>query len=148
MPLWQIYHPDGAFVDGPSKTLLVKDITRMYEELGLPTFYTVTQFIKLSSGDFYIGNRPNSGNPFIRIVINHIAITIDEGNNASFKSAIKRVNHVLKSHVHDKGYDYEVHVGQTDRRLWQTNGMSPPQFGSSEEATWVSENRPVWYDGA
>ncbi|KZZ92557.1 Tautomerase [Moelleriella libera RCEF 2490] len=148
MPLWQVFYQDGAFEDAASKTALAQDATKMYEAIGLPAFYVVVQFIKLARDDLYIGGKQNSGNPFIRIVINHVAYVIPEENDAMFAATVKHINAVLLPHVYVRGYDSEVHVGETDRRLWQINGMNPPKFDSEEQKLWAEKNRPVWYDGA
>lgn len=51
----------------------------------------------------------------------------------------------MKPHLLDKGYDFEYHVDETDRRLWKINGLVPPPFKSEEEKVWVRENRAVEY---
>ena len=76
MPLWQIYHPVGAFDSESSKQAFVDDITAFYTGLGLPPFYVITQFFLLQPSDFYYGGKQNSKNPFVRIVVNHIASTV------------------------------------------------------------------------
>ncbi|KAK2594029.1 hypothetical protein QQS21_008248 [Conoideocrella luteorostrata] len=148
MPLWQVYYPVGAFEDAASKKALAEDITELYKAVGLPAFYVVVQFIKLSPEDLYVGGKQHSGTPFIRIVVNHVAYVIPKQEDAMFASTVKRINAVLKPHIYDRGYDSEVHVGETDRRLWQINGMNPPKFDSEEQKLWAEANYPIWYDGA
>lgn len=80
MPLWLIFHPAGTFEDAASKQALAKDITRIYTGIGLPAFYVVTNFIKLSVADVWVGGEQRSDNPFIRIVIDHIAVRMEKSN--------------------------------------------------------------------
>jgi hypothetical protein len=55
---------------------------------------------------------------------------------------------VMKPHLLDKGYDFEYHVDETERRLWKVNSLIPPPFKSAEEQLWVKENKAVAYEGA
>jgi len=148
MPLWLIFHPPGTFEDSVSKQAFAEDITKMYtEDLGLPAFYVVANFIKLSPEDVWIGGKQKTDKHFIRIVINHVAYHVpDEDSN--YKSASSRITRVLKPHVIDRGYVSEFHVDETDRRLWKINGLIPPPFKSEEEKLWAKENRAVVYEGA
>jgi hypothetical protein len=78
MPLWNIYHPEGTFEDNASKESLSKDITAIYHDgpAALPKFYVIVNFIKLPQNSTYIGGIPNTGTPFIRLKIDHIAVTL------------------------------------------------------------------------
>lgn len=149
MPLWQIYHPAGTFEDDASKQAFAKDITQMYTELGLPSFYVVAYFHKQEHGDAFIGGTCKAPGtvPFIRVVINHIAIHVPDVDQMYLRTT-SRLDQIMKPHLVDKGYDFEYHVSETERRLWKINGLIPPQFKSEEEQLWVRENRPVLYEGA
>lgn len=119
----------------------------MYIELGLPAFYVVTTFIPLPAEDLLVGGEPQDGNPFIRIVITHVAINMPD-EDAVYKRSTSRIDQILKPHVADLGYNWEYHVDETERRLWKINGMIPPPWKSEEESLWGKENRAVPYDGA
>lgn len=147
MPLWQIYHPAGTFNDQKSKEAFAKDITELYTDVGLPAFYVVVCFIPLAAEDILVGGEIKSEKPFIRVVITHIALHVPD-NDASYKRTTSRIDAVLKPHIADKGYDWEYHVAETERRLWKVNGMIPSPSKSEHEQLWARENRAVPYDGA
>ncbi|KAJ5647840.1 hypothetical protein N7490_004212 [Penicillium lividum] len=147
MPLWQIYHPPGTFETNVSKQTLAGDITEMYKGFGLPAFYVVTQFIQLKNSDVWVGGMSRTEKPFVRVVIAQIAVRLPD-DDAAYRQNTMHVDNVLRPHIQDKGYDWEYHVDETERRLWKINGMIPPALKSEEERMWVKENRPVPYDGA
>ncbi|KAL2214860.1 putative oxalocrotonate tautomerase [Thermoascus aurantiacus ATCC 26904] len=147
MPLWLIFHPAGIFEDSASKQALAEDITKMYTELGLPAFYVVAKFIKLPAEDIWVGGKQKTDKPFIRVVIKHIAIHVPD-DDALYRRTTSRIDRILKPHIADKGYDWEFHVEETERKLWKINGMIPPPHKSEEERVWVKENRAVPYEGA
>jgi hypothetical protein len=147
MPLWQIYHPTGTFKDTVSKQALAEDITKMYTGIGLPSFYVVAQFIQMSESDVWVGGQPKIANPFIRVVITQIAVRLPD-DDVAYKKNTTTIDNVLKPHIADKGYDWEYHVDETERRLWKINGMIPPLWKSEEERLWCTENKPVPYEGA
>ena len=142
MPLWLIFHPTGTFKDDATKQALSRDITAMYTDRGLPAFYVIVNFIKLAGNDVYIGGRPNTENPFIRIVINHIAIQ-QPNTDESYHRVTTRISEILKPYIADKGYDEEFHVDETERRLWRIQGMDPPPFESEQEKAWAVANKAV-----
>ncbi|KNG81924.1 hypothetical protein ANOM_009730 [Aspergillus nomiae NRRL 13137] len=149
MPLWQIYHPPGTLEDGASKKAFAEDITEMYTDLGLPAFYVVVNFFEMDTKNTYIGgvSKTAKDKPFIRIVITHIAIHIPDAD-AVYLRTTSRLDKIVKPHLLDKGYDFEYHVDETERRLWKINSLIPPQYKSPEEQVWVKENRPSPYEGA
>lgn len=147
MPLWLIFHPEGTFEDLASKKALTEDITKIYTEIGLPPFYVVINFMKMTPGDTWVGAEYKLEKPFIRVVAEHIAVHMPDSDEA-YKRVTTRLDQALKPHVADKGYNWEFHVDETERRLWKVNGMIPPAFGSEEEKLWVKENRAVAYPGA
>ncbi|KAJ4314267.1 hypothetical protein N0V94_006536 [Neodidymelliopsis sp. IMI 364377] len=143
MPLWLIFHPDGTFEDDASKEALAVDITKIYTSAGLPAFYVVTNFIKMPGNTMLVGGkRLSKDKPFVRVSIEHIAVRLPDEDEV-YKSISNRVDEALKPHVADKGYDWEFHIDETERRLWKVNGMFPPAFKSEEEKIWVKENRAV-----
>jgi hypothetical protein len=145
MPLWLIYHPAGTFEDLATKQGLYRDITAMYTDRGLPAFYVIVNFIKLPSDDIFIGGRPNTENPFIRIIINHIAI-IQPNTDEAYYRVRTRISQILKPYIADKCYDEEFHVDETERRLWRIQGMDPPPFESEQEKLWAIANKAVDLD--
>ncbi|KAH8655771.1 putative oxalocrotonate tautomerase [Xylariales sp. PMI_506] len=147
MPLWLIYHTDDTFVDEESKGALARDITKFYTDLGLPAFYVVANFIKLGSRDVWVGGETRAGQqPFVRITIDHIAIHVPKEDDARYHRATAAIDALLKPHVADKGYAWEFHVDETERRLWKVNGFIPPAWKSAGEQLWAKENRAVPYE--
>ncbi|OAL53557.1 hypothetical protein IQ07DRAFT_502296 [Pyrenochaeta sp. DS3sAY3a] len=144
MPLWLIFHPDGTFEDDASKEAFSKDITNFYNQrVGLPKFYAVVNFIKMPGNTMWVGGEKiNKNKPFIRIVIEHIAVTLPN-QDEDYKRTANAIDAILKPHVADKGYSWEFHIDETERRLWKVQGLFAPPFGSEEEKIWVKENRAV-----
>lgn len=96
----------------------------------------------MAGNDVYMGGRPNTENPFIRIMINHIAITQPDTDEA-YRRVTTRISQILKPYVADKGYDEEFHVDEIERRLRRIQCMDPPPFGSEQERLWVTANKAV-----
>lgn len=120
----------------------------MYTDLGLPAFYVVAQFHELENENVYLGGvSPASNKPFVRVVITHIAIHVPDAD-ASYLRTTSRLDKVMKPHLLDKGYDFEYHVDETERRLWKINSLIPPAYKSEAEQEWVRQNAPVPYEGA
>ncbi|KAH9209009.1 putative oxalocrotonate tautomerase [Leptodontidium sp. 2 PMI_412] len=145
MPLWLIYHPEGVFKDAESKKPLSESITSLYTALGLPAFYAVVIFIPVPAENFWVGGEEPRRNPFIRISVDHIAVRMDDKN---YENWTARVDKALKPHIEDRGYDWEYHIGETERRLWKVNGVNAPPFGSRSEKEWFAANRVIpWSEG-
>ncbi|KIN07068.1 hypothetical protein OIDMADRAFT_108442 [Oidiodendron maius Zn] len=140
MPLWLIYHPEDVFKDAESKRLLSESITALYTAIGLPAFYAVVIFTPVPTTNFWVGGEERRGAPFIRISVDHIAVRMDD---KAYENWTARVDKALKPHIEDKGYDWEYHIGETERRLWKVNGLNAPPFGSESEKTWVAANRVI-----
>ncbi|KAF7924939.1 uncharacterized protein EAE98_007027 [Botrytis deweyae] len=142
MPFWNIYYTKNAFDDENSKKSLSQDITKLYTEVGLPAFYVVVVFTEVSDVNMYVGgDQPTT--PFIRIAVDHIAVHMEEAQHYEWTS---RVDEALKPHIEDKGYNWEYHIDETERRLWKVNGMYAPPFGSQAEKAWVAENKPLRWE--
>ncbi|KAH7089276.1 putative oxalocrotonate tautomerase [Paraphoma chrysanthemicola] len=144
MPLWLIFHTEDTFQDVPSKRAVTQDITKIYTSIGLPPFYVVVNFIKMATGDQWIGGEIKSDKPFVRVAIEHIAVNLPN-EDAVYDRTARAIDKALKPHVADKGYDWEFHIDETDRRLWKVNGLIPPAWKSEQEKIWFKENRPVPY---
>jgi len=147
MPLWVVYHPPGTFDDDETKQALAKDITDWYStgRGTLPRFYVVVNFIQLPVNSVWVGGELRKDKPFIRLTVDHIAVRMPD-DDAQYKRIMQGISAFLKPHIADKGYDWEVHVDETERRLWQINGINPPPWRSEEEKMWHKENRPVPYE--
>ncbi|PWY82145.1 hypothetical protein BO70DRAFT_379659 [Aspergillus heteromorphus CBS 117.55] len=120
----------------------------MYTTLGLPAFYVVVHFTEMPLENVFIGGATRSATekPFVRVVITHIAIRAPD-TDAAYRGATARLDRILNPHLLNKGYDFEYHVDETERRLWKINGLVPPRSGSEEEKVWGRENRAGVYEG-
>jgi hypothetical protein len=148
MPLWNIYHPPSAFQDSSAKQAFARDITTIYTSIGLPAFYVIVNFIPMAPSSMYIGGNPNDSEskPFIRFSIDHIAVRLPD-DDTEYERVVTKINEILKPHVADKGYGWEFHVNETERRLWSIDGFEPPPFGSEGEKMWAKENQAVEWKG-
>lgn len=110
----------------------------------MPAFYIVVNFIKSQPSDQWVGGRmaQTRGKPFIRIVVTHIHIRLPE-DPSIYERLMNRLNELIQPHIEEKGYDWEISIDETDRRLWRINGLAPPEFKSEAEKVWIAENRPV-----
>jgi phenylpyruvate tautomerase PptA (4-oxalocrotonate tautomerase family) len=140
MPLWDIYHPVGAYTE-QEKREFADRITSIYEGVGLPRFYVVTLFHEVDRGSFYVGGEPVDD--VVRIAIDHVARHLaDPAERESFR---QRINAVVQSFAAGKGLRWEFHVDETPRDLWMINGLAPPPSGSDAERLWAKENRAIPY---
>lgn len=95
----------------------------------------------------YVGGElPDPSKPFVRIVIEHIAVNLPDDDDRR-KQTADGLGKVMKPYIEDMGYDWEFHVDETDRRLWRINGLVAPAFKSEEEKMWFRENRAVPWEG-
>ena len=140
MPLWNVYHPAGAYSD-EEKREFAKLATSIYESAGLPRFYVVTLFHEVGRGSFYVGGEPVDD--VVRVAIDHIARHAEDP--ARQESVRSRVSSVIKSFATAKGLRWEFHVDNTPRDLWMINGLVPPPTGSNAEQQWAKENRAIPY---
>ncbi|KAI8942076.1 hypothetical protein NX059_000175 [Plenodomus lindquistii] len=143
MPLWNIFHSDGTFEDEASQAALTADITSFYtSKLGLPAFYVVVNFIRMANqNSIWVGGKKiTKEKPFVRMVIEHIAVHTDN-NETAYKRTADGIDRVLKPHIADKGYDWEFHVDETERNLWKVQGLHAPPFKSEAEKVWVKQNK-------
>ncbi|KAL8377225.1 hypothetical protein RB595_008076 [Gaeumannomyces hyphopodioides] len=146
MPLWLIYHPSKVFTDPESKRALAADITSIYTGVGLPPFYVAVNFIQLPAGDMFSGGESLVGKtPFVRISVSHVARRLPEDEQV-YRRFTDSLNRMLKPHLTDEGFDWEFIIAETDRRLWVTSGLYPPESGSEAEKLWVVQDKPVDYE--
>ena len=149
MPLWNIYHPPSTFTDSASKQALARDILPFYTNIGLPAFYVVVNFIPMPHGTMYIGDEPNDetrAKPFVRFAIDHIAVRQPD-DDEQYRRVVAKFEQIVKPHVADKGYGWEFHIDETERRLWGIDGFEPPPFGSEGEKLWAEKNEAVEWRG-
>ncbi|MFD1545199.1 tautomerase family protein [Nonomuraea guangzhouensis] len=140
MPLWQVYHPVGAFSE-EQKRDFAEDATQFYARFGLPKFYVVTLFHEVPRASFLVGGVPSDDT--VRVVIEHIARHAeDPGLRERMSEALGRL---LAAHTGDRGLHCEFHVDETPRDLWMIDGLCPPPTGSEAEQLWAQHNRPVPY---
>ncbi|KAK0738777.1 putative oxalocrotonate tautomerase [Schizothecium vesticola] len=144
MPLWIIYHPEGIFPTSSSKQSLAEAITLFYTSIGLPAFYVVVNFVPLPPSNIFMGGKiPPASRPFVRFVINHVAMHQASATIMTF--AAGRMTEMLGPHV--EGCDWELHVDETPKELWRINGIVPPPNGSEAEKLWAETNRAVEWEG-
>jgi hypothetical protein len=127
MPLWTIYHPPTTFTTKATKSAFSQSITDLYTtKIHLPAFYVVVQFIVLPDGDVWVGGTvpQNDKKPFVRVVIDHTAVNIPaESEEVVYNQTCLWVDEAMKKHIADKGYEWEYHISENDRRLWKINGL-------------------------
>ncbi|KAK5991927.1 hypothetical protein PT974_05317 [Cladobotryum mycophilum] len=143
MPLWLVFYSPGTFADDEAKHAFAEDVCSFYTDIGLPKFYVVIEFIKQSLSETWVGAEKKD-KPFIRLVVDHVANPFPEDDEIRHRG-MEKIEKILKPHIADKGYDWEIHIDETDRKLWRVNGFVPPPYQSEGEALWVKENRPVPY---
>lgn len=142
MPLWKVYHTAGTFANVASKKALSSDITAYYTtRTGMPAFYVGVIFIPVPSSTLFIGGEARDAeNPFVRLEVEQIHIRLPD-EDAAYKRNIEGLCGMLKPHL--SGCSWEIHIDQTDRRLWAIDGIEPPAWRSEEEAKWREANRPL-----
>ena len=139
MPLWKVYHPEGAFTV-EDKKVLSERITRIYR--GLPAFYVSVVFQEVPKNSLYVGGEP--ADDFVRIWIDHIARSFkDEETKGQFLAAI---NKALKPFIADRGLRWEMHIDETPFSLWSIQGLRPPLPDTPAEQKWRAENKASVYE--
>jgi hypothetical protein len=88
------------------------------------------------------GKRMDPKRHFVRFAIDHIAIKVPV-QDAAYRRVTDAIDKALKPHVADRGYDWEYHIDETERRLWKINGLIPPPHESEDEKIWCRENKAV-----
>jgi phenylpyruvate tautomerase PptA (4-oxalocrotonate tautomerase family) len=142
MPLYNIYHPVGAYT-AADKAEFAKRIVDTYKNV-IPRFYVVVLFSEITKDDFFIGGVAHD--KFVRIRCDHFARhQVGPTRNSHFEPDqwMDSFEKSIAPFVGDRGYDWEVHYGQTAREMWRVQGMKPPEARSEEENLWIKENRAV-----
>lgn len=142
MPLWKIYHTAGTFAEAASKEALSRDKTEWYTtKSGMPAFYVGVVFIPVADSTLYIGGKPRgSDKPFVRLEVEQIHINLPD-EDAVKRRSIESLCQLLKPHLEQ--FSWEIHIDETDRRLWAIDGILPPAWKSDEEAKWREAGRPL-----
>lgn len=139
MPLWKIYHPEGAYTAEDKKTMSER-ITRIYRML--PAFYVGVVFQEVPKNSLYVGGEPVDD--FVRIWVDHIARQFkDEEMKGQFLVA---VNKAVKPFISDRGLRWEMHVDETPFSLWTIEGLRPPLPDTPAEQKWRAENKASAYE--
>ncbi|WP_233838567.1 tautomerase family protein [Paraburkholderia sp. ZP32-5] len=136
MPLWNIYHPVDAYT-AEEKQEMAKRITDMYYVL--PRFYVGVLFHEQPKDSFFMGGQKRDD--FVRIRLDHFArhMSSDAERTTNW---LKRADEAIAPFVRDRGYHYELHIGETPRELWLIDGIHPPRANTAAEQRWKSENQP------
>ncbi|KAF2020252.1 hypothetical protein BU24DRAFT_459848 [Aaosphaeria arxii CBS 175.79] len=141
MPLWNVYHPESIFEDDASKAAFSADVVSYYTAVGLPAFYVVINFIKMSGNTTWVGGKPpNKEEPFVRFTMDHIAVHMPDIDKV-YRAESDKLDNIIRKHLEKKGHTWEFHVNETERRLWKIHGLFPPPFGSEAEKVWVEQNK-------
>lgn len=121
----------------------------------------------MSEGDVWVGGDIHKDKPFIRVVIEHTAVNMPpECEDAAYRETCRWVDDAMKPHIADKGYEWEYHISENERRLWKINGLIPPpckwyfclkvrvrllicaSLGKSEEEQkWIQANKTLPWAG-
>jgi phenylpyruvate tautomerase PptA (4-oxalocrotonate tautomerase family) len=140
MPLWNIYHPVGAYSAEDKAELADRITTICYPSL--PRFYVGIIFQEIPKESFYMG--AVAKDRFVRIRADHFARRLP---NQSVQDAwIQKVNDAIAPFVRDRGYDWEIHIDETPRELWSIQGIKPPEANSDAEKDWKEANRPFPFE--
>src|SRR5260370_21457282 len=73
MPLWQVFHPKGAYT-AEDKQGLAERITGLFTSAPMPAFYVVGVFIEMSPDNYYVGAKPTKN--FVRFKVAQMANTL------------------------------------------------------------------------
>jgi phenylpyruvate tautomerase PptA (4-oxalocrotonate tautomerase family) len=135
MPLWKVYHPEGAYTP-EDKHEMSKRITDVYAIL--PRFYVGIIFQAIPRDSFFVGGEPRDN--FVRIHMDHIARQLN--SDESKAGFLARAENALAPFIKDRGFDWELHIDETPIDLWTIQGIRPPHADTPDEKRWKAENRP------
>ena len=101
MPLWNIYHPVGAY-SAQDKKEFAEKVTAMYSRIPIPRFYVVMIFEEVAAESVYVGGA--SHGKFVRFKIDHMARTLPGPIVREWW--VKAVDQLIAPYVRDRGYDW------------------------------------------
>ncbi|MDM0091669.1 MULTISPECIES: tautomerase family protein [unclassified Variovorax] len=135
MPLWNIYHPVGAYTaeDKQEMATRIKDA-----HSAIPKFYVGVLFQEIPKDSFYMGAEQRDN--FVRLRVDIFARHISK-DAVWTESFLRKMNEAIEPFVQRRGYNYELHVGETPRELWLIDGIHPPKPDTVAEKRWRLENR-------
>ena len=135
MPKWIIYSTAGTF-SNEEKQHIAKEMTAIYTSIGLPAFYTVTQFIEYEQHNNFSGGELSVGH--INIGVYHAAKPFagDEVQDMWFRA----FDDVFRPICKPKGILWESAVYETNIAYWRMNGLVPPLIGSDMAKKWFKAN--------
>jgi phenylpyruvate tautomerase PptA (4-oxalocrotonate tautomerase family) len=141
MPLWNIYHPVGAYTAQDKREFAARITDIVY--ITIPKFYVGILFHEVPKESFFMGGEARDN--FIRIRLDQFArhVSLDK---TWTEAILGRMNEALEPFVQKRGYNFELHVGETPRELWLIDGIRPPGPDTAAEKKWKLENRPSTYD--
>lgn len=140
MPLWNIYHPVGAY-DLETRIAMAEAITALYPML--PKFYVGVVFHETASENFFIGAKPTAD--FVRIAVDHIARQFPDDDFA--RKWLDQMSISLAPFTEGLGFRWEAHIDETPFRLWRIQGYPAPLPNSEAERRWKADNAASPYGG-
>src|SRR5471030_2306801 len=99
MPLWNVYHPVGAY-SAKDKQVFAERITSLYTNIPIPKFYIGIVFQEIPKDSFFIGAEPRDN--FVRIRVDHIARTLPAPNIREWW--VRTTDAAIAPFVKDRGY--------------------------------------------
>jgi len=102
MPLWNIYHPVGAY-SAQDKKEFAEKVTAMYSKIPIPNFYVVMIFEEVAADSFFVGGV--SHGKFVRLKLEHMARTLPGPIVREWW--VKAVDQLIAPYVRDRGYDWK-----------------------------------------
>jgi phenylpyruvate tautomerase PptA (4-oxalocrotonate tautomerase family) len=143
MPLWKIHHPVDAYT-AEDKQEFAQAITKVYEAVPIPRFYTVVIFEEVPADSYYVGGEQHG--KFVRIQIDQMARTLPGPVIREWWT--RNLDVVIAPWVCDRGYDWEFTITEPPADLWSLQGEIPPPFESVAEKRWIAENKARPYTHA
>ena len=140
MPLYNIFHPVGAYT-AEDKEQFAINIVDAYGGL-LPRFYVGVLFHETAKDAFFMGGVGQD--KFVRIRADHFARHImgeTKNGPSTADQWMEKIGKAIDPFVRDRGYDWEIHYGETPRELWRIQGIKPPEPDSEAKKLWIKENR-------
>ncbi len=80
MPLHRVYAAKGIF-SPEEKKAIAQSITRIYDAIPIPSFYTVVVFVDVERDSIFVGGETNAR--FVRIVSQHLARSYSNAEEAA-----------------------------------------------------------------
>jgi hypothetical protein len=139
MPLWNIYHPVGAY-DADTKKAMSETIVKLYPML--PPFYVGVLFHAKPADTFFISGKPTDD--FVRIAVDHIARQFP--NQEVAQNWLNQMSKILTPFTEGRGFRWEVHIDETPFNLWRIQGFPAPLPDSEAENKWRVEDKASAYN--